>query len=60
VIATVAGAMVVTLGFINFGYGANLTGLNAKLAQVWENLKIISGQPGGDITDPNVTLQNGV
>lgn len=60
VIATVAGAMVVTLGFINFGYGANLTGLSAKLAQVWENLKIISGQPGGDITDPNVTLQNGV
>lgn len=59
-LATLAGAMVVTLGFINFGYGANLTGLTSKIAAVRENLKIMAGSRGIQINDPNVELKNGV
>lgn len=59
-VTVMAGAMVVTLGFINFGYGANLTGLSSKIAQGKENLKILSSQRGLEINDPNVVVENGV
>lgn len=60
VIATTAGAAVVALGFINFGYGANLTGLSAKFVQARESLKIAASRQGIEVQDPNVTLVDGV
>lgn len=59
-VAVAAGAAVVALGLINFGYGANLTGLSAKFAQARENLKIAASRQGVAAQDPNVTVVNGV
>ena len=59
-VATVAGAAVVALGFINFGYGLNLTGLNSKINQLKESAKIVASERGVEINDPNVTLVDGV
>lgn len=59
-VAITAGAAVVALGLINFGYGMNLTGLNVKISQAKENLKIVASQQGVSIVDPNVQMVDGV
>jgi len=59
-LSAVAGSAVVALGIINFGYGANLTGLSVKLLQVRESLKITARQQGVPLqNDSNAALVNG-
>lgn len=60
VVATVAGAAVVALGFMNLTYGFTLTGLSAKVAAARENLKIAMSRQGVEVADPNVRLVDGV
>lgn len=60
IVATIAGATVVALGFMNFGYGMNLTGLSAKINQIKEGAKIVASENGVEINDPNVKLVDGV
>ncbi len=59
-VALAAGAAVVALGVINFGYGANLTGMSTVFAQARESLKRAAGSQGNEAQDSNATLVDGV
>lgn len=60
VVATAAGAVVVALGFINLGYGANLTGLTTALAAARENVRQVGARSAEAVSDPNVEFKDGV